>query len=319
MINTKFRFSAIAEDLGLSNPFIKGQLIQVKNCWHFYTSGDSVEMLYHDTGEFRDGMNRILSVVLGYEVAILAFVLMDTHLHFVLYGSYDACNRFIREYLRRTSIYLSSIYPARKSLKKIIVNHQTINDDRYLKSAICYVLKNPVAAGLHYNVWDYPWSSASLYFPSADSWTSPRWTLGIDNNKLNNNELRALTKSRVKIDMIDICVVNGVILPKQYVAVDIVERLFRSHKAYNYFLNSTKDIDIESRGGIISYLSVPLREMRNNRTILLQELFGASDLRRLDMGQRIELARCMKSRYNCSPKQIAKLCGLVYNEVKDIL
>lgn len=318
MIDTKKNFTAIAEDLGLFNPIVKGQVIPVRNCWHFYTSGDSVEVLYRDAGEFRDGMNRILPVVVRYEVAILAFVLMDTHLHFILYGSYDACNRFVHEYLRRTSIYLSLHSAARKSLKQIVVNYQPITDDKYLKSAICYVLRNPVAAGLPYNVWDYPWSSASLYFPSADSWTSPRWTLGIDNRIVNDNELRTLIKSRVKIDS-EVRVVNRIILPSQYVAASIVEKLFRSHKAYNYFLNATREVDIESRGGSISHLTVPLCEMRDNRAFLLNEMFGVSNLRSLDMGQRVELARCMKRRYNCSIKQIAKMCGLVYNEVKDIL
>ena len=59
--------------------------------------------------------------------------------------------------------------------------------------------------------------------------------------------------------------------------------------------------------------------MRDNRAFLLNEMFGVSNLRSLDMGQRVELARCMKRRYNCSIKQIAKMCGLVYSEVKDIL
>ena len=75
---------------------------------------------------------------------------------------------------------------------------------------------------------------------------------------------------------------------------------------------------MESRGGAISHLSIPLSEMRDNRRILLQEMFGVSELRGLSMEQRISLARRMRSRYNCSPKQIAKLCGLIYGEVKDI-
>ena len=63
MIDTKKNFTAIAEDLGLFNPIVKGQVSPVRNCWHFFTSGDSVEVLFRDSGEFRDGMNRILPVV----------------------------------------------------------------------------------------------------------------------------------------------------------------------------------------------------------------------------------------------------------------
>ncbi len=33
----------IRSDLGLNFPFIKGQSIPVKNCWHFSTDGNAVD------------------------------------------------------------------------------------------------------------------------------------------------------------------------------------------------------------------------------------------------------------------------------------
>lgn len=318
MLDKEKCFSEIVSDLGMGCPVIKGQSIPVRNCWHFYTSGDSVDMLFRNDSEFRDGMNRILPVLSRYDVLIYAFALMDTHVHFILYGKFDACNHFVHEYIRRTSMYLSSKHPERKALKGIGINHQAIDDNRYLKTAICYVVKNPVAAGLPYNSWDYPWSSGALYFRHSNIWTSPASLLGPKEMVTANQDIRKLTKSRVKIDS-KLLAFNGVILPSQYVATDIVEQIFRSPKAYNYYLSATKDTDIESRGGSISYLTIPLHEMRDNRRLLSQEMFGISELRNLNMGQRVRLARSIKSKYNCSPKQIAKLCGLLYGEVKDLL
>ena len=318
MMNVHEYAFSIAEDLGFDRPAFKGQLVPVRNCWHFYTSGDSVESLFHGVEEFRDGMNRILPVAIDYDVLILAFALMDTHVHFILYGPFDACNHFVHEYLRRTSMYLSSKRTGRKSLKGIAISHQSIDDDRYLKTAICYVVKNPVAAGLPYNSWDYPWSSGALYFRNSDSWTSPGWMLRAYSRVQTSSDLRKLTKSKAKLET-EIHAIDGIILPSQYVAVSTVERIFRSHRSYNYFLSTSKDIDVESRGGAISHLSIPLSEMRNNRRTLLQELFGVSELRGLSMEQRVRLARSMKCRYNSSSKQIAKLCGLIYAEVKDLI
>ena len=318
MIDLKAMESDVSSDLGLGLAIAKGQSISVKNCWHFYTAGDSVEVMFNDENEFLDGMNRILPVITSYDIMILAFVLMDTHVHFILYGDFDSCNRFMHEYVRRTSMYLSSRNKKRNSLKTIEISHQSINDDRYLKTAICYVLKNPLSAGLPFNPWDYPWSSGPLYFRRPDSWTSPKWMLGLDNIVQKAQDKRMITKSRGKISS-EIRTVDGLILPNQYVAVAIVEKLFRTHKAFNYFMSISKDIDIESRGGIISHLSVPLNEMRDNRRVLSQEMFGIEELRGLNMGQRLQLARRLKSLYNCSPKQIAKLCGLVYNEVIELL
>lgn len=318
MIDFKTMESDVSADLGIGLPITKGQVVSVKNCWHFYTAGDSVEVMFYDEKEFLDGMNRIFPVVTCYDILILAFVLMDSHVHFVLYGDFDSCNRFIHEYVRRTSMFLSLRYQKRNALKDIEISHQSINDDRYLKTAICYVLKNPVSAGLPYNPWDYPWSSGSLYFRCPDSWTSPKWMLGMDNIVLKAQDKRMIAKSRVKIGS-GIRTVDGLILPNQYVAVTIVEKLFRSHKAFNFFMSISKDVDIESRGGAISHLTIPLSEMRENRRLLSQEMFGVAELRGLKMEQRLQLARRMKSQYNCSPKQIAKLCGLVYNDVNGLL
>ena len=272
MIDLNIIESEISSDLRLGLTVAKGQSVSIKNCWHFYTAGDSVDVIFHDDNEFLDGMNRILPVVACYDVLILAFVLMDTHVHFVLYGDFDSCNRF----------------------------------------------KNPVSAGLPYNPWDYPWSSGPLYFRHSNSWTSPKWMLGMDYMVQKVDEIRQLAKSRVKIKL-GIRVVDGLILPSQYVAVDVVEKLFRSHKAFNFFMSISKDIDVESRGGAISHLTVPLSEMRDNRRMISQEMFGVTELRGLSMRQRVQLARRLKAQYNCSPKQIAKLCGLVYNEVIDLL
>ena len=316
MIDMKEKWSAISSDMGLDLTAAKGLNIPVKNCWHFYTAGNSVDALFNNEDEFKDGMNRIPVIAGSCDILILAFVLMDTHVHFILYGDRDSCAHFMHEYIRRTSIYLSYRYQKRNALKDIAISHQHLDDDRYLKTAICYVLKNPVSAGLPYNPWDYPWSSGALYFRHPQCWTSPRWLSENAEPALTHKELCKILKSRTRISSAFI-IFDGLVLPSQYVEWSLVEKIFRSPKAFNYFLNISKDTDIESRGGAISHLSIPLSEMRENRKLLLQELFGVSELRVLNTSQRIYLAKCMKSRYNSSSKQIAKLCGLVYKEVQD--
>lgn len=305
-------------DLGLGSIAARGQQIPVRNCWHFYSYGDSVDVIFHDEADFRAGMNRINSVLQGYDIKILAFVLMDTHFHFVLYGEFDSCNQFVHEYVRRTSMYLTRRYSDRKTLKGLQISHQVIEDDRYLRTAICYVIKNPYNAGLPYNPWDYPWSSGSLYFRHPGFWTSPRWMSGSDMYLVNRDDKRLHIKSH-NISQDDIPLIDGLVEPKLYVSVDIVEKVFRTHRSYNYFLNITKDVDVESVGGFVSHLTIPLIELRSLRKQLSEELFGNPNLRELDMGQRIRLAKMLKARYKSSPKQIAKACGLVYDEVREML
>lgn len=112
---------------------------------------------------------------------------------------------------------------------------------------------------------------------------------------------------------------GSLIFPGEYVAYELVERLFKTTKSFNYFLCRTKEEEVDSKGGTISHLSVPMQEMRQHKNELCLELFNTASIKTLNTSQRLILARTLRSRFNSSIKQIARLCGLVYNEVKDIL
>lgn len=84
------------------------------------------------------------------------------------------------------------------------------------------------------------------------------------------------------------------------------------------FLCLSKEEDVESRNGSMTHLSIPIQEMRQHRNSVCLELFGNVSIRSLQIQERIKLAKTLRLRYNSSPKQIARLCGLVYDEVKGI-
>ena len=270
---------SILSDLAIGLPIIKGQNYPVRNCWHFSTDGTTQDVLFRDREDFVAAMNRIYTIALKYGIVILAFCLMDNHLHFILYGSFDACNRFIHEYVRQTSIAIARRHGLSNELRRLPIHHQAITDDAYLKTAICYVIKNPVAAGLPWQVQDYPWSSGPLYFRGEQSWALPGW----------------LEKKSTLAGM------------------------SAQSRAFHYFLSRTKEEDVESRGGAISRLSLPDTELRQHKREILQELFGKSSSRELDTTQRLRLARELRRRYNSSPKQIARMVGLQLEEIESFL
>lgn len=313
----KFR-AEISADLGLDRIHIKGQTVSVNNCWHFYTAGESVDAMFYDNDDFRNGMNRVYSTALKYDILILAFVLMDTHVHFVLYGEFGECNAFMHEFVRRTSQYIAQKYSLKKKLVNVEISHQAIDHDRYLLTAICYTLRNPVAAGLKYNALDYPWSSGPLYFRTPGTWASPIWMSGADEMLESDYRKRKWLRTRADFGK-SIPIVCGIVFPGEYVSVKIVEQLFGSHRSFHYFMCITKESDIDNRGGSVTRLSIPIQEMRECRDVLCRELFGDVGLRRLDTTRRMRLAKTLKSRYNSSTKQIARLCGLAYEEIKDLM
>ena len=113
--------------------------------------------------------------------------------------------------------------------------------------------------------------------------------------------------------------IGQIVFPGVYVAYKIVERIFKTCKSFNYFICKTKEDDVDARGGTISHLTMPIQEMRQHKNELCREMFGVETVRTLDMRQRLMLARALRSRFNSSLKQIARLTGLVYGEVKDII
>lgn len=309
----------IEADLCLNSPFVKGQTLPVRNCWHFSTQGESVELLFYDKTDFKDGMNRIYVVSRSFKVVILAFILMDTHVHFVLYGKYDECNSFVHEYLRRTSMYIRLRHDVPKALLYVRVSSQTVDSDRYLKNVICYVCRNVPVAGLSWSFYDYPWSSAPLYFRSSGSWTSPMFLDDRFEKTSRIEELKRILKTKHIPTETGITIIDGMVFPGEYVAVEVTERVFRTHKSFFYFMGHTKEDDIEMRGGDISRLSIPIHEMRQNRDMMCRQLFGTDKTNKLSTSERLKLARALKSAYNSSSTQIARICGLVKSEVEKLL
>lgn len=304
-------------DLGVGLPIIKGQDNPVRNCWHYSTDGTYAEVLFRDRTDFVDAMNRIYLLSRKYPIVILAFCLMDNHIHLVLYGPLEECNRFVHELVRQTSSSIARRHNLRHELLTLPVHYQEITDDFYLKKAICYVHKNPTTANLSYLPHDYPWSSASLPFRARGTWVLP--DLCSDTvEALSITERRDRFRTRDSLPD-SLLVYKDIILPENYVPVPLIERIYRTPRAYHFFMSSTREEDIESRGGSISRLSLPDAEMRQHKRELVKTLFGKESSNDLNTQQRIRLGKELKRQYNCSTKQIARLVGLKLEELESHL
>ena len=111
----------------------------ISNYWHFYTDGKSVEFFFPDDDSFRAGMELTSRLSAEFEVLILAFVLMDTHIHFILYGDLSECQRFMHKYIKMHSMYLSYNNDIMKGLRNCLTEYQAVEDYTYLKTVIAYV------------------------------------------------------------------------------------------------------------------------------------------------------------------------------------
>ena len=310
--------SRIEADLCLNTPFVKGKKLPIRNCWHFYTDGSAVDVLFDSEQDFIVGMNRVYIASQSYEITILAFCLMDTHVHFILYGEYEQCNKFVHKFILLTSKYIQFHHGESKKLRNLPVNHQFIDNDFYLKVAICYVVKNPFVAGLPFNALDYPWSGNPLYFRRAGYWSSVNPPVAVQTGSFTKREQMFFLKSKMQLPE-NLAIANNIVHPSEYVAYEVVEKIFRTHKSFNWFMSISKEEDVEAKGGIISRLSIPIQELRQNLRKICKERFGVETTRTLSTQDRIKLAKLLRTRYNSSPKQITRACGLIYDEVKDMI
>ena len=97
----------IIEDLGLNTRFEKGRDIPVRNCWHFSSDGNAMDLLFGSQEDFRMAMNRIYMARQSTECHILAFCLMNNHVHFILYGELNECKVFMHSYIRECRLMFS--------------------------------------------------------------------------------------------------------------------------------------------------------------------------------------------------------------------
>jgi putative transposase len=110
-------------------------------------------------------------------VRVFGYCLMTNHYHMVVAGETE---RSVSRAIGRANWEYS------------IIRHQNIGrkgqlwqgrygscllDDSHFWAALCYVERNPMAAGMVVNAWDWPWSSAQAHIGmEADDWLDRgRW------------------------------------------------------------------------------------------------------------------------------------------------
>lgn len=136
--------------------------------YHYATEGLKDDFLFGSPVEFIAGINRIALCLcrLGpdHPVQVICFVLMDNHVHFILYGLEEDCDLFMARYKAATEIWLRRHGDGNGPGKLWRIGHWSIPDRDRLRATITYIHRNPMAAGMALSPAGYRWSSASLLF-----------------------------------------------------------------------------------------------------------------------------------------------------------
>ena len=70
------------------------------NYYHLFANGRDAQDLIRSEQDYYYQMNLVAICSNELNVEILAFSLEDTHPHFLLYGTYEECDKYMRQFRR---------------------------------------------------------------------------------------------------------------------------------------------------------------------------------------------------------------------------
>jgi len=292
-----------------------------KICVHLFSNGEDAKDFLLDRSDYVAAINRIAICKHNSGCEVLAFSLMDTHVHLLLYGTLEQIIEFKTLFTKLSNYRFS--HRECKQDAKLNFGMYEVSDYSYLKNLASYVIIQCTKDGKNIMFYDYKWGTGSLYFRPKNQ--IPIWCVD-DNGKLLNttrfgdfsikkryNILCSKTYSIPK----EWLVCDGIILPTNYVNVQMFESIHKTCNAYRCFMANSSDKDkmVQIRMADVRGVNLSEEEAREKMKALSYEMFGKRDVRTLDTIRRISLAKEFQKRFKVGLGQIARRVYLPEDEL----
>lgn len=247
-------------------------------------------------------------------VVVHAFILMSNHVHFVLAAaSQKDAEAFIEALKHRYSLYLRHKYGIKEFLRGNGVKvDRLFPADEDPEKAIAYVQMNCVAANICSHPSQYPWGTGNLFFNQTKPVGRP---LGSFSKRARKRLLHSDIDTLPEHWLVG---VDGYILPQNYVDIVSVQACFRTPQRMNWFLsNSSKakkrleaDENLPAFRDQVILAAIP---------DLCQSLFGKRAFSQLAREEQVEFVRQLRFRFSAHVNQIARVCGLTYEQAAHLM
>jgi len=279
--------------------------------YHLYTSGKTTGVILRDDDDFKYCMNLLARCCKEHpELIIVAFAIMDNHIHIVLSGDKAMIERMFAVFRRRLSRYLYSRYSA--SLPDTFsATAKEITDLKTLRNTIAYVHRNGYVVHSGYTPFTYPWGSGFSYFNIVPV-TKELSLMTID-------EQRRLLKGRVSPVMSDALLTdNGCVVPTFFCRVRLGMSMFRD--AHHYYSQVSKSV--ESYAEIASDIDdgefLTDQELFLELYKILKNDYSGLAVKDLSSAQKLDLARLLRFRFKSSNGQIRRLLNISQYDINAI-
>lgn len=290
----------------------------MKHYYHCASKGLEDDFLFKSILAFIAGMNRIgicyLKSLKDHPVKIVAFCLMDNHVHFILYGTKEDCLKFMADYRALTEMWLIHHGTKGEAGKKWKYDAWPIQNQDDIKEKIIYVHRNPIAAKINYIPSGYRWSSAPYVFNDNSFYHS----LLIPISSLSQRERRAMFNTKIEFPDDWMYLPGGMIWPGCYCMFKHIEAAFKTAWNYQYEINQRVEetVNTEMYAG---KLSLPDGDVLKIASKLSAKLFGMDDIEFLTVEQRIKLCTELRKSTGANIGQLARMVHINILDLKRIL
>ena len=296
-----------------------------RHYYHCASKGLDADILFSSRAQLVAGMNRVgLCGLSTSQSVIIAFVLMDNHVHFILHGTCEECKRFVELYQRLTEVYLRN-HASSECGKDWNWGCWMIPNREMLSEKICYVLRNPLAAGMATHPSCYMWGSGPLMFAGND--LGGKTDSGIYGGlygtfsvigEMSVYRQRKLFNTKISIPKDWLINQEGLIWPGSYVSYKKAEAVFSNIYDYMYSLNIKNEdkINLEMYGAEISLHDKDLLQIVSE---LAEDKFGETNVNMLTLKERMDLCRIIRRTHGANIKQLSRLLHIRVSDMQKLV
>lgn len=283
----------------------------------FFVSTDHLEdrIWFRNDEDFKVGMNFVaIQAAIDPDTKVLAFILMSNHVHFVLWGWMQDALFFINQFKRRYAVYYQAKYGVKEPFRRNNVDIRPVPAaDEAPEKTVAYVQMNCVAANICTHPTQYPWGSGNVFFnPAPQGGKKVGFFSGRALRKMLHSDTKTLPKDWILCE-------EGYVLPSNYVAAETVETIFRTPKRMNYFLSNSSKAKRRLESGEKSLPAFRDQTILACLPDLCRTLFGKNAVGQLLKEELAELLKQLRFRFSADANQLARVCGLTYEEAARLL
>ena len=129
---------------------------------HVIVRGIGKQLLFEEPNDYRHYLNRLERYCLQTKVKVIAYCLMENHVHLLLNGKSSAVALLMKKIGVSYSAYFNRKYDRVGHLFQDRYLSEPVENEKYLLTVFRYILQNPQNAGIC-QASGYPWSSYPFY------------------------------------------------------------------------------------------------------------------------------------------------------------